>query len=160
LGTHEGAVCVVLTGNDLDEAAVARIATALCDDCARATADPSTRAGIGRERHGVDGVRASFREAEQALSLARRLPGLGSVVGFNQLGLHRLLLAMSSHSELRDFHDRVLGKLVEYERDNRAGLLQTLDAYFACNASPTDTAQRLGLHRNTVIYRLRRIEEV
>ena len=33
-------------------------------------------------------------------------------------------------------------------------------AYLASNASPTETAQRLHLHRNTVLYRLRRIEEV
>jgi len=160
LGSHEGAVCVVLPGAEHDDPALLRLASALRDECASATGEASTRAGIGRARAGVEGVRASYREAEQALTLGRRLPGLGSVVSFGQLGLHRLLLGMSTHPELRDFHDAVMGRLVEYDKHNRAELLQTLDAYFACNTSPTDTAQRLGLHRNTVLYRLRRIEEV
>ena len=38
--------------------------------------------------------------------------------------------------------------------------MATLDAFFESNGSPTETAQRLKLHRNTVLYRLRRIEEV
>jgi purine catabolism regulator len=36
----------------------------------------------------------------------------------------------------------------------------TLEAFFACHGSPTDMATRLHLHRNTVMYRLRRIEEI
>ncbi|HKR97998.1 MAG TPA: helix-turn-helix domain-containing protein [Candidatus Dormibacteraeota bacterium] len=159
LATHEGAVCVVLPAAE-DEPALQRLARALREDVASATSHGATRAGIGRPRRGVDGVRASYREAEQALSLGRRLPGLGNVISFGQLGLHRLLLAMSTHAELRDFHDAVLGRLIDYDQHNHAELLQTLEAYFACNASPTDTAHRLGLHRNTVLYRLRRIEEV
>jgi len=38
--------------------------------------------------------------------------------------------------------------------------VQTLEAYFASRCSPDATAKRLHLHRNSLIYRLRRIEEV
>jgi purine catabolism regulator len=39
-------------------------------------------------------------------------------------------------------------------------LLLTLRAYLAGNGSPTEAADRLHLHRNTVLYRLGRIEEI
>jgi len=39
-------------------------------------------------------------------------------------------------------------------------LLQTLGAYLATNGSPTDAADRLHLHRNTVLYRLGRLEDL
>ena len=35
--------------------------------------------------------------------------------------------------------------------------MPTLDAYVAAGNSPSETAARLHLHRNTVLYRLRRI---
>lgn len=160
VGVHDGAVCVVLPVDAGRDQTVRRLASTLRDDCAAATADASTRMGIGRDKAGIAGVRASLREAEHALALGRRLTRLGTVVSFADLGLHRLLLAMSAHGELRDFFDEAIGSLVAYDQRTGAGLLQTLDAYFACNGSPTEAAQRLHLHRNTVLYRLRRIEEI
>ena len=50
--------------------------------------------------------------------------------------------------------------LQTYDERNGADLMSTLEAYFAAHGSPTDTAQRLRVHRNTVLYRLRRIEEI
>src|SRR5438132_261470 len=45
-------------------------------------------------------------------------------------------------------------------KDRGGVLLQTLEAYLATNGSPTDAAERLHLHRNTVLYRLGRIEDL
>jgi DNA-binding PucR family transcriptional regulator len=39
-------------------------------------------------------------------------------------------------------------------------LLPTLEAYFSAGASPKETAARLRLHRNTVLYRLQRIADI
>jgi purine catabolism regulator len=160
VAAHEGAVCVVVALDEDADTNVRRLAGVLRDDCAVATSDTATTAGVGRTKKGVAGVRASFREAEHAISLGRRLLGPGQTVSFADLGLHRLLLAMAQHAELRDFYDDVIGVLTAYDRRTGAGLLDTLDAYFACNGSPTDAAQRLHLHRNTVLYRLRRIEQI
>lgn len=160
VSAHEGAICVVVSLGDDADANLRRLAAVLRDDCAAATSDASTMAGVGRAKHGVGGVRASYREAEHALSLGRRLLGGGQTVSFADLGLHRLLLAMSAHSELRDFYDDAVGELIAYDRRTGAGLLDTLEAYFAGNGSPTEAAQRLRLHRNTVLYRLRRIEQI
>jgi purine catabolism regulator len=49
---------------------------------------------------------------------------------------------------------------MDYDEKGGGDLLRTLDAIFRCHGSPTETAQRLKLHRNTVLYRLRRIEDV
>jgi len=114
----------------------------------------------GRRHAGVAGVRISYREAEQALGLSSRLYGPHRAISFDDLGLHRLLFSLRDSPELRSFHQDHLGALVEYDRKHNAGLVKTLEAYFECHGSPTDIAQRLSLHRNTVLYRLRRIEEI
>jgi purine catabolism regulator len=82
------------------------------------------------------------------------------VAAFADLGLHRLLVAMTQHTELEEFYRQTAGALIAYDERTGAGLMETLDAYFLCHGSPTDTAKRLHLHRNTVLYRLRRIEEL
>ena len=92
--------------------------------------------------------------------MGRSVLGAGRAVSFAHLGLHRLLFAMAQHPELLDFYRDSVGELVSYDERNGADLMSTLEAYFAAHGSPTDTAQRLGVHRNTVLYRLRRIEEI
>jgi sugar diacid utilization regulator len=156
---HDGAVCMVL-GPAGDESQLRPFAATLRDECAAATLDAATSAGVGRAKHGAAGVRASLREAEHALALGRRVLGPGRTVSFADLGLHRLLAVVAQHPELSDFYRETVGELLDYDDRTGAGLMATLDAYFACNASPTDAAQRLRLHRNTVLYRLRRIEEI
>ena len=64
----------------------------------------------------------------------------------------------SSLPELRAFRDDALGRL--RLKDRRGVLLDTLGAYLATNGSPTDAADLLHLHCNTVLYRLGRIEDM
>ena len=82
------------------------------------------------------------------------------MVAFADLGLYRLLYAMNGQTELREFFDDQVQALVEYDQRTGAGLMATLDAFFRCHGSPTEIAGLLHLHRNTVLYRLRRIEDI
>jgi PucR family transcriptional regulator, purine catabolism regulatory protein len=125
---------------------------------ARVSADGPVALGYGAVRSGASEVAAGAREAEQALTMGRRLFGPDSATAFNDLGLYRLLYALQPLPEMRAFRDDALARL---RAKDRAGvLLQTLGAYLATNGSPTDAADRLHLHRNTVLYRLGRIEDL
>lgn len=114
--------------------------------------------GYGAVRSGATAIAAASREAEQALTMGKRLFGPDSATAFNDLGLYRLLYALESLPELRAFSSDVLGRLAA--RDRGGVLKQTLTAYLATNGSPTEAADRLHLHRNTVLYRLGRIEDL
>jgi purine catabolism regulator len=161
VAAHEDAVCVVVMPEpDGAVDALYRFAELVRSECARATGDATTSLGLGRIHEGASGVRQSFREAEHALEMSRRLLGPGRQASFADLGLHRLLFAMAQHPELSDYYRDTVGDLVAYDERSSAELMATLDAYFEANGSPTETALRLKLHRNTVLYRLRRIEEV
>jgi PucR family transcriptional regulator, purine catabolism regulatory protein len=136
-----------------------RLAADLRLECSGAVAG-EVSVGLGRAKPGIGGVRASYREAEQALTMGTRLFGGARVVAFSDLGLYRLLYAMNGQAELREFFDDQVQTLVEYDQRTGAGLMATLDAFFRCHGSPTEIAQLLHLHRNTVLYRLRRIEDI
>lgn len=116
--------------------------------------------GYGRLGSGIRGIRQSHQEARQALTLGRRLSGPGHVTGFDDLGVYRIIYAAESIPELRAFHDEVLTSLLAYDRQHGAELIRTLDAFFRANCSPKEAAELLGVHRNTVLYRLDRIGEI
>jgi purine catabolism regulator len=114
--------------------------------------------GHGTVRSGAGEVAAAAREAEQALAMGTRLYGHDRIVAFQDLGLYRLLYSLQRQPELRAFTEEALARLGA--RDRNGDLRRTLAAYLECNGSPTDAALRLKLHRNTVLYRLSRIEEL
>jgi purine catabolism regulator len=116
--------------------------------------------GVGALHAGPAGIRQSHQEAKQALTMSRRLYGPGQVTRFEDLGIYRLLFAARDLPELRSFHDDALTILIDYDRQHGAELLRTLGAYFAGRCGPKETASILGVHRNTVLYRLERIREL
>jgi DNA-binding PucR family transcriptional regulator len=72
--------------------------------------------------------------------------------------LEALLASLGPADQMRAFCEARLGALRDYDRAHGAELVRTLDAYFASGRSLTAAARRLRTHRNTVLYRLRRIE--
>lgn len=114
--------------------------------------------GIGRLYPGVEGLRKAVPEAEHALVMGSRLFGAGSVSLFADLGIYRLLFS-AKPEELRHFYEECLERLVEYDRQHNGELMRTLEALLQY---PTlaKTAQTLHIHRNTLLYRLQRIQEV
>jgi PucR family transcriptional regulator, purine catabolism regulatory protein len=125
---------------------------------ARTAAAGPVALGFGSVRSGTAEIAGGAREAEQALTMGRRLFGADSATAFKDLGLYRLLYALQALPELRAFRDDALERL--RSKDRGGVLLQTLGAYLATNGSPTDAADRLHLHRNTVLYRLGRLEDL
>ncbi|WP_267888409.1 PucR family transcriptional regulator [Nocardia yamanashiensis] len=60
----------------------------------------------------------------------------------------------------RRFAERVLGPVVEYDRRNGGGLLETLEVFLGCEGSWRVAAERMHVHLNTVRYRIGRVEEL
>lgn len=115
--------------------------------------------GVGGAGTGVRGLRRSWREAEIAARIRQALPGSGRALPFAELGLLPTLAPLLATGELLAWSMATLEPLAQAEAHAGDALLQTLDAWFADNGNLTAAARRLGLHRNTLIYRLRRIED-
>ena len=62
--------------------------------------------------------------------------------------------------EARVVVDRVLGRLIDYDATHSSDMVATLDTYLRCERSWLQTAKELGLHRQTVVYRMQRVEEI
>jgi len=119
--------------------------------------DIPTLCGIGTSAQDLSEWHTSFRQAGQALEMARRL-GTGKPLYFPDLSIYRLLFQIEHDPELLAFQEEMLGPLLA--QDNSQELLRTLESYFAHNGNISQSAAALFVHRNTLIYRLERIATI
>ena len=115
--------------------------------------------GLGQVARDVNNWRSSYRDAVQAMELAERLKtDLPLFIG--DLGVYQLILSLSDRDKLSDFCDNTLGMLTEYDMRQNADLVKTLEAFFNCHGNLSQTAESLIVHRNTLLYRMNRINEI
>ncbi|WP_258229315.1 PucR family transcriptional regulator [Arthrobacter sp. HMWF013] len=69
-------------------------------------------------------------------------------------------LGLTSHEEGQALVQRLLGPIFEYEKGRQPDLLLTLKTYLGMQRSWQKTAAALFTHRQTVIYRIRKIGEL
>ncbi|MBL1076489.1 PucR family transcriptional regulator ligand-binding domain-containing protein [Nocardia sp. 2] len=107
-----------------------------------------------------EGLRGAVEEARYARRMAASRNQITSVVRHDELATHMLLLASVPDEVRRMFRVRLLDPLINYDKDNRADLVHTLETFLEVSGSWTKCAELLHLHVNTLRYRIQRIEEL
>ncbi|MFF9201376.1 PucR family transcriptional regulator [Streptomyces sp. NPDC014986] len=114
---------------------------------------PAVAAGIAAPRAGLAGLGAAWAEASASARAALAEPRLGPVAQWTSIGPFRLLTALPPGAA----HDRAVGPLLSpAQRD----LARTAEVYLDCAGQAGRTAAELGIHRQTLYYRLSRIEQL
>ncbi|WP_249010915.1 CdaR family transcriptional regulator [Conexibacter sp. DBS9H8] len=130
--------------------------------CASAVDAPRDRPGgvhvtFGLSHRGPEGFRRSHEEALQARRVYRLGGRCGTPVSFGELALEALLT--HDLKEARRFVERELGDLADGTGPRRR-IVETLEAYLTAGSSLARVSRQLGVHENTVAYRIRRAEEI
>lgn len=99
----------------------------------------------------------TLKEAAATLALSSRR---GEGAGPRDLSTLSGLVERLSAEQFAPFQDHVVQPLLEYDARHGRGLWPTLVAYFTSDASISETAERLGIHANSVRYRLSRVTEL
>ena len=61
---------------------------------------------------------------------------------------------------MKEFHDETIGDLEVYDEVNNTDYVELLINYFENNCKVNETASSLYIHRNTVNYKINKIEEI
>ncbi|MFE9600783.1 PucR family transcriptional regulator [Streptomyces hokutonensis] len=100
---------------------------------------------------------AAYKQAEQSLSVARRR---GRVfVEHEQLAAGSVLPLLADDA-VRAFADGLLRPLSEHDATGRGDLVASLRAWLSRHGQWDAAAADLGVHRHTLRYRMRRVEEI
>ena len=121
---------------------------------------PPFSGGLGRVAKSLPDIPQAYREAHQALEIGRRLFGGEKLHSFASLGVYRLLFHLDGNSELAQFYQEMLGPLLNADTRGDGTLIETLEGFFRYNGNLSEAARAMHLHRNSLLYRLGRIEEI
>ncbi|MEV0211419.1 PucR family transcriptional regulator [Streptomyces sp. NPDC050788] len=100
---------------------------------------------------------AAYKQAEQALSVARRR---GRVcVAHEQLAAGSVVPLLDDDA-VKAFADGLLRPLYEHDATGRGDLVASLRAWLSRHGQWDAAAADLGVHRHTLRYRMRRVEEI
>jgi len=143
-----------------DLAAVEKLAGLILAGAAPVMKPGAASVGIGNLANSVGELARSHVEARQALRLTRRAGGRGKVASYRSLGAFRLLLEVQSPDALRRFVDELLGTLLKYAQSRDTPLLETLEALSSARWVRRAAARQLGIHINSMSYRVERIESL
>jgi purine catabolism regulator len=148
--------CQVDASNDRPQSIIA-FGRAVLSESALEYSDSPAKCGIGKPVSELTLWRISFRQAGQALKMARRLDEVKPFY-FPDLSVYRLLLQLENNAELIGFQEEILGALLAYE--GAGEFIRTLEAFFENKGNLSQTSESLFIHRNTLIYRLDRISKI
>ncbi|MFD3589577.1 PucR family transcriptional regulator [Streptomyces sp. NPDC058683] len=118
-----------------------------------AAAAQGCAAGVGEARAGLAELGTVWQEAAAATRAALAEPRFGPVAEWARIGPYRLLTALPPEAS----HDPAVAVL--FTPAHRE-LARTAEAYLDCAGQAGRTAAALGIHRQTLYYRLSRVEQL
>ncbi len=128
-------------------------------DGGRAPTDPAAgdrpvgAAGVASARRGLAGLGTGWREASSAARAVLAEPRLGPVAQWQDLGPYRLLTALPGGAA----PDPAVRELLT---PSHTDLARTAEVFLDCAGQAGRTAAALGIHRQTLYYRLSRVEQL
>lgn len=116
--------------------------------------------GVSSEEPGVGGFHASFVNARTALETGDRQLAPGHLTWYERVANQKAIQRLALDEGMREFVQVTIGSLVEYDRERGADLLHTLSTYLFNRSNVSQTSRALNLHRQSLLYRLRKIEAI
>lgn len=111
--------------------------------------------GIGEPKDTLAQLGESYSEARRAMEVGRVFNPAGSIHVYKRLMLERFLMNVS-REESHHYHSLLFNrKTTKLFNDE---MLQTIEMFFAKDLNLSDTARQLFIHRNTLVYRLDKVQ--
>jgi PucR family transcriptional regulator, purine catabolism regulatory protein len=115
--------------------------------------------GVSNLCHSFIHVATAYQEAVEALSHGELSKKTNFIQHFRTKDLMELLRLLPEN-EVNHFYDYTFKGFSSTKTEDKDSLLQTLSVYLETHCQISETAKRLFIHRNTVVYRIDKCEEL
>lgn len=126
-------------------------------DNMHAEAMVKVRVGYGNRVHNLQDIAKSYQEAKMALEVGRIFYVEKEIISYSLLGIGRLIYQLPM-SLCEMFIKEVFADGVPDVFDEET--MVTIQKFFDNNLNISETARQLYVHRNTLVYRLERLEKI
>lgn len=96
----------------------------------------------------------------RALTLGERLRGPGQLTAYGDVFALDYAERLIEDDRVGGVYEQILSRLGVFDQSESAELVPTLEVFLASGCSMQRTASGMGIHRNTVLYRLKRMKEL
>lgn len=101
-------------------------------------------------------VSKSYKEAKMALEVGKIFYAEKDVASYSALGIGRLIYQLPVNL-CKIFVEEIFGENVPSDFDEET--LNTLNKFFENNLNVSETSRQLFVHRNTLVYRIEKIQK-
>ena len=125
-------------------------------DMAGSEALSDVRVSYGMVTDDIKGVHNSYMEAKMALEVSKIFYPLKRCINYGDLGVGRLIYQLPADL-CRLFIREIFGDDIPDEIDEE--VLNTVNKFFDNNLNVSETSRQLYIHRNTLMYRIEKIQK-
>lgn len=115
---------------------------------------------IGDYCEDIDRISAGYMEAWETIDIGKKIYSVDFALTHSEMAPYHIVKRFLSNSDSSKLYEYIFEPLLSYDREKGGELVQTLETYVECNFSRTKTAEKMHLHRNSLNYRLQKIEEL
>ena len=112
--------------------------------------------GIGTPISNVKDLATSFKEAQIAMEVSKVFDTEKQIIRYDNLGIARLIYQLPVNL-CKIFIEEIFGDNVPMDLDEET--LNTLNKFFENNLNVSETSRQLFVHRNTLVYRIEKIQK-
>ena len=121
-----------------------------------AEAMSNVKVAYGTVVHELKDVSKSYKEAKMAMDVGKIFYEEKNIAAYSALGIGRLIFQLPVNL-CNIFLDEIFGENVPTDMDEET--LNTINKFFENNLNISETSRQLFVHRNTLVYRISKIQE-
>lgn len=106
-------------------------------------------------------IKRAYCQALQAIKVVEMGPYDSCIQQYSQINsITKIMMEVDDFQIIQNCYMQTIGKLVEYDQKHKTDFLRTFEVYFMENGNIVRSAKALNIHRNTMIYRVERINVI
>lgn len=150
----------ILFSANMDEAKIHVFSNRLTEFLNSKLKDPEIHWAIGSEIKQLHDIHKSYLRVKNLLKINQRAMIFNPITDDHNLGAYELLMEYADKTGAKEYINNMIEPLFEYDRMNNTDLCVVLSLYLESNGRVNDVAQKLFVHRNTINYKIKKIENL
>ena len=116
--------------------------------------------GIGRSTKSIRCIDKSYSLAAKILSMKASGSIPDKIVRYDELGMYRIIAGLENHDILNQIDEEYYKPLLDYDRLCGTDYAVFINVYLECDGHINKISERMFIHKNTVHYKIHKIEEI
>lgn len=116
--------------------------------------------GISKIKEREINIEKKYIESSSALEIGKVFLKEDKIYFYEDLGFYQLLFLVDNKSSVANYYNSILGSLLEYDKEKNTQYCELLKSYIKNDSNKADTAKENYIHKSTLTYRLKKIEQI